>query len=209
MRFREPVNGFSHLVGVLLAFAGLLWLIWISIPDIGQTFSVTIYGLSLIMLFAASTAYHLWNGSTRSIQRLRRLDHAAIYLVIAGSYTPICYNALTGDWRWWMLGAIWLMAIAGIIYKLLFLNNPGIYSLLYYVLMGCLSLAALPELIRQLPQSAAQLMLMGGISFLIGAIIFGAQKPNLHHLFGHHELWHVMVLLGCGFHFFAVIRCLI
>ncbi len=187
----------------------MVWLAGHITANSGKMVSIIIYGLSLIAIFLASAIYHLWDGTKKMIRRLQKLDHAAIYLAIAGSYTPICYNLLTGSWRVWLLGIIWAMAIVGIIYKLLFLEEPGLYSLLYYLVMGLLGLTAVPELIGQLPASAAQLLLLGGVSLLIGALVFGLEKPNLHRFFGYHELWHIFVLVGCGFHFFAVAHCIL
>ena len=208
-RFREPFNGFSHLFGAALACGGVVWMMQHVAANSDKMASVIVYGFSLIAVFLASAAYHLWDGTQKMIQRLQKLDHAAIYLVIAGSYTPICYNVLTSSWRLWLLAIIWVMALAGIIYKLLFLREPGIYSLLYYLAMGLLGLTAVPELIGQLPESAAQLLLIGGGSLIIGALVFGLEKPNLHRFFGHHELWHVFVLIGCGFHFVAIAHCIL
>ena len=118
VRFREPVNGFTHLAGAFLAAFGLILLVGLTRGDLARMISVIIYGTSMILLYLASAVYHLANGSERKILWLRRLDHAAIYILIAGTYTPFCYNVLDGHLRWLMLGLVWGLAIIGVLYKL-------------------------------------------------------------------------------------------
>src|SRR5687768_7617580 len=118
-RFREPFSGFTHLFAAVLALGGMIWLIAESWGDAGLLTSMIIYGVSLTALYAASATLHLVKAPERVQDFLNRIDHAAIYLLIAGSYTPFCYSLLSGGWRWGMLGTIWGMALAGIAYKLL------------------------------------------------------------------------------------------
>ncbi len=208
VRFREPVNGFTHLAGAFLAAFGLILLVGLTRGDLARMISVIIYGISMILLYLASAVYHLANGSERKILWLRRLDHAAIYILIAGTYTPFCYNILDGHLRWLMLGLVWGLAIIGVLYKLLFLREGSHLSLIFYVAMGWVGIIALPEALRLLPPSVIVLILAGGALYMVGAVIFGIQKPNLHPHFGHHEIWHLLVLGGSAFHFVAVLRCI-
>ncbi|MEZ4667088.1 MAG: hemolysin III family protein [Anaerolineae bacterium] len=206
--FREPVNGFTHLFGAFAALAGMVWLLNIPQSDPAVTGSVIVYGLSMIVLYTSSAIYHLNDGSDYTQLWLQRLDHGAIYLLIAGCYTPVCISVIHGEWRWILLGLVWLLALAGIIYKMLFLIKPGMFSLIYYIIMACVGLVAPREVLAMIPALATALILISGLLFLTGAIIFGFEKPNLHPKIGYHELWHLFVLAGSAFHFFAVYVCL-
>lgn len=202
--FREPVNGFTHLAGAVLAAAGLIWLVMLNRGEPARLLAVSIYGLSMIALYTASAVLHLTRGSERILFWLRRFDHAAIYLLIAGTYTPILYMVLAGPWRWGTLALVWGMAVTGMVYKLLFLRRDGWPSLLFYIVMGWSGVFALPQAVGILPGSAAVLIALGGGVYLVGALIFGLKRPNLHRHFGHHELWHVCVLGGSAFHYAAI-----
>jgi hemolysin III len=203
-RFREPVNGFTHLAGAVLSLAGLLWLIVLTRDDPVEMLTVAVYGLSMVLLYLASAALHLSNGSPRKLFWLRRVDHAAIYLIIAGTYTPLCYHLLSGGWRWGMLAVVWTLAVIGIVYKLFFLHGRSYRSTIIYMLLGWGSILALPQMAGLLSPLALWLMFGGGAVFTLGAIIFAVEKPNLHRHLGFHELWHLLVMGGCGLHFAAI-----
>jgi hemolysin III len=207
-RFRQPVNGFTHLTGAVLSAGALLWLILLTHRDALKLVSVIIYGLSLITLYTASATYHLTHGSDRTLLWLERIDHAAIYVLIAGCYTPICLTVITGEWRWILLLLVWLMALIGVFYKLLFLTQPGVFSLLYYMLMASVVFIAPPAVINMIPPLAVVFLTASGIVFVIGALVFGLEKPNPHPLIGHHELWHLFVMTGSVLHFISVLYCL-
>ena len=207
-RFRQPVNGFTHLTAAVLATCALFYLILVTRSNPVKLLAVIIYGLSLITLYGASAIYHLSHGSEQKLLMLERIDHAAIYLLIAGSYTPICLSVITGEWRWILLVLVWVLAVIGIVYKLLFLTNPGIFSLLYYMLMASIVFIAPPAVIQMIPPEAVVLLLTSGVIFIVGALIFGFEKPNPHPLLGHHELWHLFVMTGSTLHFVALIYCL-
>ncbi len=202
--FREPVNGFTHLVGALLAAAGLIWLLVLNQNEPARMVAVAVYGVCMIALYSASATLHLTRGTARVLLWLRRLDHAAIYLLIAGTYTPILYMVLTGAWRWGTLALVWGAAVAGILYKLLFLKQDGWMSLLIYIGMGFLGTISLPQAVGVLPGDAAILIALGGGIYLAGALIFGFKRPNPLPYFGHHEIWHLFVLGGSAFHFAAI-----
>ena len=207
-RFRQPVNGFTHLTAAVLATCALFYLILVTRSNPVKLLAVIIYGISLITLYGASAIYHLSHGSEQKLLMLERIDHAAIYLLIAGSYTPICLSVITGEWRWILLVLVWVLAVIGIIYKLLFLTNPGIFSLLYYMVMASIVFIAPPSVIAMIPPEAVVLLLTSGVIFIVGALIFGFEKPNPHPLLGHHELWHLFVMTGSTLHFVALIYCL-
>lgn len=204
-RFREPVNGFTHLAGAILAGIGLVCLMVVTHDNAAKLLSVMVYGVCMIVLYAASATFHLTKASDAVLLWLKRVDHAAIYLMIAGTYTPFLYNVLDSNLRWWLLAVVWLLATAGAVYKLLFLQHSGLVSLLYYVAMGCVGILVAPQAFRVLPTGAIILILLGGTFYLAGAVIFGLEKPNFHRHFGHHEIWHLLVLAGSFAHFAAIL----
>ena len=161
-RFREPVNGFTHLAGAVLAAVGLIWLIVMTHDNTAKMLSIIVYGVSMILLYAASATFHLTKASDGMLLWLRRLDHAAIYLMIAGTYTPFIYNVLDSSLRWWLLAVVWLLAAAGIAYKLLFLEDSGLISLICYVAVGCVGVLFAPQTLSVLPFGAFVLIVMGG-----------------------------------------------
>lgn len=207
-RFREPVNGFTHLTGAVLSAGALLWLVLLTWGDPVKLVAALIYGTTMITLYIASATYHLSHGSKQKLLWLERFDHAAIYTLIAGSYTPFCLTVIQGEWRWILLIIVWTLALGGVIYKLFFLTKSGFFSLLYYMAMASVVLIAPHSVIGMIPPTAVVFLAASGIVFAIGALVFGFQKPNPHPLLGHHELWHLFVLTGSALHFVAVIYCL-
>lgn len=207
-RFRQPVNGLTHLAGAVFSTAALIWLVIIAQGDPVKLVSVIIYGLSLIILYSASAIYHLMHGSERTLLWLERIDHAAIYTLIAGCYTPFCLIVIQGEWRWILLAIVWVMALIGVVYKMLFLTTPGVFSLLYYMLMACVVFILPPDVLAMIPPPAKVFLLASGVVFVLGALVFGLEKPNLHPMLGHHELWHLFVMLGSALHFIAILYCL-
>jgi hemolysin III len=204
-RFREPVNGFTHLAGAIIAAGGLFWLIVVTQNNTPKLLSVVIYGVSTILLYAASATFHLVKTSPNRQLWLRRLDHAAIYLMIAGTYTPFLYNVLDGSMRWLMLALVWLVALTGAGYKLLLLRDAGIFSLVCYVAVGCVGILVAPYAFQVLSPAAIILIIIGCAFYMVGVIVFGLEKPNLHRHFGHHEIWHLLVLGGSIVHFAAIL----
>jgi hemolysin III len=206
--YREAVSGVTHLIGTLLAITGAIWLILMTRHDIPKLMSVAVFGVSMVLLYLASTTMHLLaslKGTKHRLVRLfNRLDHAAIYLLIAGSYTPFVYNLLTDHWRWLMLSAIWLLALAGVVIKLFFFFG-GNFSTAFYIGMGWLGVIAVPQVISVIEPKELWLIVSGGIVYTVGAGIFAFRKPNFHRYFGHHELWHLFVMAGSACHFAAVV----
>ncbi|MGB7338000.1 MAG: hemolysin III family protein [Phototrophicaceae bacterium] len=202
---REPVNSLTHLLGAVLALLGLIWLLVITYPDVDRIIVSLVYGISVILTFTASGVMHLYKGSNRMIDLLIRLDHAAIYLMIAGTYTPIAYVYLDSVWFMWMMVAIWGMALGGVVWKIFFFQDNSIWSLLYYLAMGWFSLILLPHLFPLVDIIGFSLIVGGGVSYTIGAIIFGIKRPNFNRWWGYHEIWHLFVLGGFAFHFFGVL----
>jgi hemolysin III len=204
--FDEPVCGFTHLLGAFLAVAGLAWLLMLTQSDLSQMIPIAVFGVSMVVVYLSSTVLHLVKCSERKKLWLNRVDHASIYTLIAGTYTPILYNALSGAWRWEVLGSLWGLALVGMAYKLFLLYEDTIWTNLFYIVTGACGLVlAGPDLLRNLPMHVLGLILGGGAIYLVGAVIFATRKPNLHPNFGFHELWHLFVMAGSGLHFAAML----
>jgi hemolysin III len=202
---REPVNGLTHFFAAIVAAIGLIALIVIGWNNLAKEISLTIYGTSLILLFAASAAYHMVRAKPKNIETLRKLDHSAIYLLIAGTYTPFCAIMFTGFWKWGLLTIIWSLAAVGIVVKIFIINAPRWLSTSVYVAMGWLCLAALGEMLRVLPPGALAWLLAGGIVYTLGAVVYITKTLDfLPGKFGFHEIWHILVILGALAHFIAI-----
>ena len=204
-KMRDPVSGLMHLGAAVAAAVGTIGLVYLGRDSLPKQASLVIYGLSLIAMFAASATYHLVNAKPAVLKFLRKIDHSAIYLIIAGTYTPICLYFFTGFWQWGMLAIIWTMAFTGIVVKLFFLHAPRWVTVAIYLVMGWLALFAIPEMITAMPAGAIAWLFAGGIFFTIGAVIYGLKKPDWYpNVFGFHEIWHIFVILGCLCHFIVI-----
>lgn len=209
LKLREPVNGLTHLAGACLAVVVLVLLVWqgVKIGEVRPIVGFGVFGLSLVALYTASTLYHLLPLSPRGLARLQRLDHMMIFVLIAGTYTPVCLVALRGPWGWSMLALIWALAFGGIALKLRWMHAPVWVSTGLYIGMGWVSLIAAPALFQALSVQGIIWMLSGGIVYSIGAIIFALERPRLiRGVFEAHELWHLFVLGGSACHVWAVVR---
>src|SRR5215207_10933780 len=208
-RLREPVNGLTHLAAGLLAFVGLVVLVATaaSAGRTDQLIAFGVFGVSLISLYAASTLYHLLPLSPEGVAKLRLLDHVAIFVLIAGTYTPFCLLALYGGWRWGLLALIWGLALCGVLLKLLWMDAPRWLSVVLYLGMGWVAVIATPALLRAVPPGGIIWVLAGGRVYSPGALVYGLKRPNLvPGVFGFHEVWHLFVLAGSACHFWAVLR---
>jgi len=204
-KLREPVNGLTHFFTALVAVFGLVALLVISRNDVGKQVSLAIYGVSVILLFSASATYHMVNAKPKVLEVLRKFDHTAIYLLIAGSYTPICYNMFSGFWKWGMLVIIWSFALIGLIIKLFFIKAPRWTSAGVYLVMGWMVIFAIKEMLIRLPIGALILLSAGGIIYTIGAIVYITKIFDfIPNKFGFHEVWHIFVILGALAHFLAI-----
>ncbi len=204
-KLRDPVSGLTHLGAAVVAGLGLLLLVYLGRDSLSKLATLVVYGLSVIAMFAASATYHLVNASPSTLKFLRKLDHSAIYLIIAGTYTPICLYFFTGFWQWGMVALIWLFALVGILLKLVFLHAPRGLTVAIYLAMGWLGLLAIPEMVNAMPPGAILWLLAGGIFFTLGALVYAFKKPDWYpNVFGFHELWHVLVILGVLCHFILI-----
>jgi hemolysin III len=206
-RLREPVSGLTHLAGVLLALIALIVLLTRAAGRLDQLVAFGIFGLSLIALYSASALYHLLPVSPAATARLRRLDHITIFILIAGTYTPVCMLALEGGWRAGLLGLVWTLALCGVALKLLWMESPRWLSVGVYLAMGWLAVIAASAIFRAIPYGGIAWILGGGLVYSAGALIYALKRPNLvPGVFGFHELWHLFVLAGSACHFWAMLR---
>ncbi|MCC2669220.1 MAG: channel protein hemolysin family [Armatimonadetes bacterium] len=205
-RVREPFNGLSHMAGVLLSIAGLLFLIAVSIGKPWHLTSFAIYGASLVILYLASTLYHSLPVTPRRVEQLLVFDQVAIYLLIAGTYTPLCLVPLRGPWGWSLLSVVWTIALVGIVLRIAWRKSPEWVPVVLYLVMGWLCTVALKPLGAALPDGAMGWLFAGGIVYTIGAGVFATQRPRLWPgKFSSHELWHLFVLGGSACHFVLMI----
>lgn len=199
-KLREPVNGFTHMFGALLSLAGMIYLLhYCAVTSKGPAYSIPflIFGISLILLYTASSVYHLVTASDKVIKVLRRIDHSMIFVLIAGTYTPICLIALKGVTGLKLLAAVWIFAISGILMKIFWFDAPRWLSTVIYVLMGWLAVWVMTPLSRVLSINGILLMFAGGILYTIGAVIYGTKWPKFKNkYFGSHEIFHIFVLMG-------------
>lgn len=203
--FREPVNGLTHFFAACLSVIGTFILLFIGHHDLALTIALAVYGVSLVLMFSSSALYHLKKATPEGLKKLRKLDHTSIYLLIAGTYTPICVYFFSGFWKWGMLSIIWAIAVAGISFKLVYLNAPRWLSTAIYLMMSWLALAGIGEILRTMPAGALFWFFAGGFFYTFGAVIYAIKKPNFFNgKFGFHEIWHIFVILGAFSHYMVI-----
>jgi hemolysin III len=202
-KLRQPVSGLMHLFAAGAALIGLVGLLISARGDTLKLVALAVYGTSLVLMFSASSAYHLVRSARPFVTPLlRKLDHSAIYLLIAGTYTPLCLIYFTGFWRWGLLSLVWALAVVGIAVKVFVIDAPRWVTAGVYLVMGWLSILAMGEILQKMPQGAIVWLLLGGFFFTVGALVYITRRPNFYpEVFGFHEVWHIFVILGCFSHF--------
>lgn len=204
---REPINALTHLAGAVLSVAGLILLVQKGIREevgMGQLISLIAFGLSMIGLYTTSGVYHMVKAGQNVLLVLKKLDHSMIFVLIAGSYTPILAFALDGSLRTFMLILIWAIAVSGVVFKVFWINAPRWLYTGIYLGMGWLSIVIITRIFQAAGLTGFLLLAAGGISYTIGAVIYGMKKPNISQAFGFHELFHCFVLAGTFLHFMMV-----
>jgi hemolysin III len=206
-RMREPFCGLSHFAGAGLSLVGLILCLALARGDFWLTFSFLVYGSSLIFLYLASAFYHSLPAPEKGAGWLQRLDHSAIYVLIAGSYTPICLVSLRGFWGWSLLAIIYGLALVGVGSSLFWKRAPRLLRIVLCISMGWMALAALGPLQRAFPGAALLWLVAGGVVYSIGTIIYSTNRPHLWPgRFSAHDLWHLFVLAGSACHFIFMYR---
>jgi hemolysin III len=196
----ELWNVITHGFGLLLSITALVFLVvWASLyMSVWHIVSFSIYGASLVVLYLASTVYHLAK-KPKLKKRLNVFDHASIYVLIAGSYTPYMLVTLRGPWGWSIFGVVWGMAIAGIIFKLFFTGRFDKLSTAAYVVMGWIAVVGFYPLIMKLATPGLIMLIVGGVFYTVGAIFYLREKIHFNHV-----IFHVFVLLGSISHFVSI-----
>ena len=197
----EKFNAVTHLVGAALALAGAVVLVVVAAADGDpwKVVGVSVYGVTLVSLYSVSVLYHSSRGRSKEV--LRELDHQGIYLLIAGSYTPFCLVSLRGAWGWSLLGIVWGLAVLGGVQEFRTRSGPRILSVLIYILMGWVAIAAWIPLVEVLSPPGFAWLAVGGLFYTLG-IVFYAIDTRVAHA---HGVWHLFVLAGSACHYFAIL----
>ncbi len=198
----EIANSITHGAGAVLSLAAIAALILFSgnYQDPWRAIGFSIYGSTLFILYLASTLYHAWPG--RKLKSFFRLmDHASIFLLIAGTYTPVTLIAMRGPWGWTLFGMIWALALGGVFFKLLFINRFKAVSLILYAAMGWLAVIAIKPMLVMLPEGLLTWIIAGGLLYTLGIGFYIWKKLPYHH-----AIWHLFVLGGSMVHFFGILQ---
>ena len=197
----ELANAVTHGLGAALSIAGLVLLVVFASlhGDAWRVVSLSIYGATLVLLYVASTLYHGFRrpGVKRFFQAL---DHSAIYLLIAGTYTPVTLVLMRGGWGWTLFGLIWGLAVGGIVSNLLLSRRLRFLSVFFYLGMGWLVVIALKPMLRMVPTGMVVWLAVGGLCYTLGLVFYTMKKLRFHH-----AVWHLLVLCGSVCHFFAML----
>ncbi len=213
IRVREPGSALTHFLGLILLWIGAGPLMQRALEH-GSTItalSMFVFIVSATLLYTASTLYHSVVLDLKKTLIFRKIDHTMISVLIAGTYTPVCLTALRGQTGYLLLGAIWILALVGILLKIFFVSCPKWFSSILYVIMGWLCIFALRPLFQVLPLSGFLWLLFGGIAYTLGAVIyaFKLRAFNEKHIyFGSHEIFHVFIMLGTFCHYMLLYRTL-
>jgi hemolysin III len=201
----DLVNFYSHFLGAVASLAGYVVLLCNSSGSVTKIVLSTIYSLCAVFLFACSAIYHGQKAGEDERNLWRRLDHIAIFFMIAGSYTPVSYLYLDGWWRWGIIGAQWLLVIFGLVFTLVYMHGPRWLTTVIYVLMGWMLLIPLNQLLAAMPSHSILLLFGGGIAYTLGAVFYTIKKPNpFPGIFGFHEIFHLLVVLGATLHYLMI-----
>ncbi|MEF9840434.1 MAG: hemolysin III family protein [Lachnospiraceae bacterium] len=208
-KVKDPGSAITHFIGMLMAiFAAVPLLIKAAHePDRIYILSLTVYVISLISLYAASTIYHTFDISESINKKLKKMDHMMISVLIAGSYTPICLLVLKGRTGYILLSVVWGIAIFGILIKAFWVFCPKWFSSVLYIAMGWTCVLAFTQIINSMPKAAFYWLLAGGIVYTVGGIIYALKVPifnNKHKNFGSHEIFHLFVMGGSVCHFIVM-----
>lgn len=198
----EIANVVTHGIGLLLSLLGLAWLLSASLAsgDVWKIVCASVFGGSLVLLYSSSTLYHSVMEEGLKLT-LRMIDHCAIYILIAGSYTPFALVTIGGSWGWTLFGIVWGLAFVGILAKIFFFGRWRLLSTLFYIGMGWLIVIDVRSLVDGLPLQGCVLLLAGGLSYTFGAIIYSLKRPVYHH-----AIWHLFCVGGSVCHYFAVLH---
>ncbi|MBY0345450.1 MAG: hemolysin III family protein [Neisseriaceae bacterium] len=204
-KLEEFFNALTHASGIGLSIAALVLMVIFSMAQhsVTKVVGCALFGGSLVIMYTASTLYHSMKVG-RAKRAFKFIDHVSIYGVIAGTYTPTVLVILHGDWGWTLFGLVWGLALAGLLFKLLFLGRFEVLSVSIYVGMGWLAIIAIEPLYHALPLGGLLWLLAGGLSYTVGVIFYVMDRVRFAH-----SLWHLFVMGGSICHFFLVMRYVI
>ncbi len=203
---REPFNALSHLVAAVLVFAGTIGLVAVSWKEPAAWISFLVFGLAAVFLYVSSCIYH-W--TPKALLGLQKLDHTAIYVMIAGCYTPLCLLVLNGAAGWWVLGLQWSLALLGVVLTLTMTKPPHWVRIVLYLVMGWMALPFASVVIAQAGWGPLSWLIGGGLFYTIGVFFYASRKPMLWPgVFSGHEVWHLFVMAGTACHFMLMIGLL-
>jgi hemolysin III len=204
-KMHHPVRGFLHGTAAVFSLAGMIALAVQTSSDLPRMFTMVIYGGSLVALFTTSSLYHSVPWRERWKRSMQRFDHSMIFLLVAGTYTPIAFNVLTSPWKWITLGVVWGIAIFGILQKMLFPKVRNWLSFALYMVMGWFAVIPIRDLFDRLPFEAMVLLIVGGACYSVGMILLIAKRPQLFpRIFSYHEVFHVLVISAALLHFLMI-----
>ena len=199
---QESFNFYSHLVGAVAALIGTVFLVLVARYSASALITALIYGISVVFLFLASTLYHAFKKEENEKSLWRRLDRLAIFCMIAGTFTPICYMYLQGTWRWSIIAIQWGLVGFGLISQLFFPRAPRVFYAVLYLIMGWMAVVPLKQILSYMNLAQGILLFAGGVFFSLGGLIYATKRPRLvPGIFSFHELFHIMVLIGGALHY--------
>jgi hemolysin III len=208
LQLREPVNALTHLLGAVLSVIGLVMLI-VAATEHGSArnvVAVSIFGASLVMMYCVSALYHASTLSERGLGHFQRIDHVMIYVLIAGSYTPICLIVLGGRLGMALLIIVWTLAALGVFQKIVWMHAPRWLSTALYIGMGWIAVIIARPLIAAASPGFFLWLLAGGIAYTVGAVVYAKKWPRGGaKVFGSHEIWHLFVMAGSFAHYWAIL----
>lgn len=205
LKTTERFSSLSHLVGAVAAILGTFVLGLITRQRSDLLIISLVYGFSVVFLFSASTIYHARKRSENENSLWRKFDHLAIFFMIAGTYTPLCYIYLEGGWKWGIIIAQWSLVIIGALFKFFYLNAPRFISAIIYLLMGWMAVIVVGKLLPIMTMQEIILLFSGGVLFTIGAVVYITKFPDpLPGRIGFHGLFHIFIMMGGAVHYMMV-----
>lgn len=207
IRTQEAFNFYSHLTGVIAAIIGTIFLSRVASNSVSMLITSLVYGISVVFLFSASSLYHIFKKEENELSFWRKMDRLAIFFMIAGTYTPVSYFCMEGNWRWIMITTQWSLVGFGVISQVFFPRAPRKLYALIYICMGWAALFPMKQVLANMSPIQETFLFAGGIAFTLGALIYAIKRPRLAPgIFSFHELFHIMVLIGGVFHYAMIYR---
>ncbi|MFW6311655.1 MAG: PAQR family membrane homeostasis protein TrhA [Nanoarchaeota archaeon] len=207
MKKDERVSFYTHFFGFIAAIIAMIIIFAIS-EKMSLRFLSLIYGLSVIFLFLSSSLYHAHKKEENELSFWRKLDHFAIFVMIAGTYTPVTYIYLEGYWKWSIIIIQWSLVLGGFFFKFFYLKAPRYLYTVIYLLMGWSGIIPIRQFINKMPFISLIYMLLGGLAFTVGAVFYMMKRPKEITL-GYHEIFHIFILLGWFIHYLMVYKAII